>query len=105
MTLGTVAYVSPEQARGERDLKVGTDIYSLGLTLYYALAGRPPFEAGDSESMMAERFAGEVRAPDLDRLNLPPALRSLLERMTHPDRARRFTTYGELLPAMAAVAI
>jgi serine/threonine-protein kinase len=46
MILGTPFFMSPEQARGERDLTFHTDLYALGATLFYLIAGRPPFHEG-----------------------------------------------------------
>ncbi len=103
LTQGTVGYISPEQARGELDLKVGTDIYSLGLTLYFALTACPPFEGMSSETIMADRFATGVAAPDFGRLRAPEPLVEVVRKMLHPERAGRFTTYPELLAAFDRV--
>lgn len=105
VTVGTVGYVSPEQARGELDLKVGTDIYSLGLTLYFVLTAVQPFEGGDSERIMAERFAGGVAAPEFERVRAPASLLQVLKKMLHPDRIVRYRTYPELLEALDGVRI
>lgn len=104
VTLGTVGYVSPEQARGELNLKVGTDIYSLGLTLYFTLTGKEPFKGMSSDTIMAERFGGgAVATPDFGALeSLPAPLVALVKRMLHPDRAQRYRTYAELLAALEA---
>jgi tRNA A-37 threonylcarbamoyl transferase component Bud32/DNA-directed RNA polymerase subunit RPC12/RpoP len=100
-TVGTAGYMSPEQARGEVDLKVGTDIYSLGLTLYFALTAHRPFEGETSEGVMADRFSGGgVAAPDFDRVKAPAALVEVMKRMLHPDRKERFRSYPELLAAL-----
>ncbi|MBI2931401.1 MAG: serine/threonine protein kinase [Planctomycetes bacterium] len=102
-TVGTAAYMSPEQARGELDLKVGTDIYALGLTLYFMLTAREPFTGESSGEVLAERFSEGVAAPDLASVRAPEPLLGLLKRMLHPQREKRFGAYPELLAAMGAM--
>jgi serine/threonine-protein kinase len=101
--LGTAAYVSPEQARGEADLKVGTDIYSLGLTLYFMLTAHVPFDGEDNEVIMAERFSEGVASPDYTRLKVVAPLQMVLRKMLHPEREKRFATYPELLEAFKSI--
>lgn len=99
-TPGTPAYVSPEQARGEVDLKVGTDIYSVGLTLYFMLTGRPPFRGESADRILAQRFADGVAAPDFSALQAPDGLVWLLKKMLHPERTARFSTWADVLAAL-----
>src|SRR5204863_1100375 len=62
--LGTPAYMSPEQARGDLD-KLGprSDVYSLGATLHCLLTGKPPLEGDDVGEMLRRVQSGEVPAP------------------------------------------
>ncbi len=58
--LGTIAYMSPEQATGEAPTKAG-DVFSLGATLYHIITGRPPIEKDDLQAMIARAGAGTRR--------------------------------------------
>ena len=83
LTLGTVAYVSPEQVRGEQ-VTPASDVYSLGLVLLEALTGQPVYEGTDMGSALA-RLHGAPSVPE----DLPSTWRDLLEAMTRLDAAAR----------------
>jgi len=83
--LGTPHFASPEQLE-ERDLDVRSDIYSLGVTLYYMLAGRAPF-SGSLAQVMSQHLH---RDPPLESLTgQPPAVVNLLRHMLAKDPAAR----------------
>ncbi len=70
--MGTPAYMSPEQARGEgRQLTTASDIYSLGAVLYELLAGRPPFTGASSVEIMRKVMEDEPETP-VRRFSSPP---------------------------------
>lgn len=83
LTLGTVAYVSPEQVRGEA-VTPSSDIYSLGLVLIEAITGRPVYEGTDLEAALP-RVHSAPPVPD----DLPAAWRDVLGAMTRLDPADR----------------
>jgi len=92
--LGTAAYLSPEQAQGQR-VDARTDIYSLGTVLYEMLAGRPPF-AGESPVAIAYKQVNEPPVPP-SRINpdVPPSLDAVVMRALAKNPANRYQTARE----------
>ncbi|MBX7220443.1 MAG: protein kinase [Blastocatellia bacterium] len=79
--MGTPAYMSPEQADGDhRRVDRRSDIYSLGATLYFLLAGRPPFEAETGMSLILKVLDRELDPEPVRRLN--PGVPAALDRIT-----------------------
>jgi serine/threonine-protein kinase len=91
--MGTPAYMSPEQARGEIDrLGPRSDVYSLGATLYCLLTGKPPFESVDPAIVLADVQKGEFPRPrDLER-SLDPALEAICLKAMATDPLSRYAT-------------
>ena len=94
---GTPEYASPEQVRGDI-LDPGTDIYSLGATLYHLLEGRPPFRGGD----MKEIVDKVLNAPFPGMPGTPPALGAIVRRAMDRDRQRRYPKMSDLAAALKA---
>jgi eukaryotic-like serine/threonine-protein kinase len=61
VVVGTAAYMSPEQAAGEREIDGRSDVYSLGVVLYEMLAGEPPFTGPTTQAIIARRFTESPR--------------------------------------------
>ena len=65
--MGTAAYISPEQARGDADVNERTDLYSLGATLFHMITGREPFEGADASAVLAKHLTEPApSARDID---------------------------------------
>src|SRR5438093_5677095 len=99
--IGTPAFASPEQFAGVQQLPIDTrsDIYSLGVTLWYLLSGRTPFVGRTMEEIRA-RQASELPLEQLRGLQLPGQVITLLKSMLAPDPKDRPQTARELLSAV-----
>ncbi len=92
-TIGTVAYMSPEQARGRIDLTSQSDQFSFGLLLYELAAGKHPFRRGSGPEIMAAiiREDAEPMPPDVH-----PPLRWVIERLLAKEPAERYDSTRDL---------
>ena len=91
--LGTPAYMSPEQARGDLDqLGPRSDVYSLGATLYCLLTGKPPFEGDDIGVMLRLVAEGEFPAPSQHDAALDKALEHVCLKAMSKMPADRYPT-------------
>jgi eukaryotic-like serine/threonine-protein kinase len=94
--LGTVDYMSPEQARGETPDHRG-DIYSLGVILYEMFTGTLPFRSGNALSVMMRRIHEEAPTIRLTRPGLPVWLAAIVARALQRDPAARYQSARDLL--------
>ncbi len=99
--IGTPAFASPEQFAGAGQLPIDTrsDIYSLGVTLWYLLTGRTPFVGRTMEEIRA-RQTSELPLEQLRSLHLPGQVIALLKSMLAPDPKDRPQTARDLLSAV-----
>ena len=100
VTLGTPAYMSPEQAMAERDLDGRSDIYSLGCVLYQMLAGEPPFTGPTSQSIMARHALEHVPSIAIVRDTVPPEIDDAITQAMAKMRVDRFKTAAEFADAL-----
>src|SRR6266478_6385063 len=100
--LGTPLFASPEQLR-EEPMDVRTDLFSLGVTLWYLLVGGPP-ETGSSAAIAASRLSAESYAGRLPA-DLPPQLRDVLARLLEKDRNKRFASAAEAFATVNLCAV
>ncbi|MGB0684880.1 MAG: serine/threonine-protein kinase [Planctomycetota bacterium] len=101
-TLGTAAYLAPEQARGESDLDGRADIYSLGATLYHLVVGSLPFEAGDDQEMVRKQVLEGLKGSAMKARSMSPTLHFFIEKMMAKDRDVRYADAAELIEDLEA---
>ena len=99
MVVGTVTYMSPEQAAGEKEIDGRSDQYALACVLYEMLAGEPPFKGPTAAATMMRRFAGPPQRlrPVVD---VPEAVETAIFRALDKDPAKRFPTVGAFLEGL-----
>jgi TolB-like protein len=95
MSLGTPAYMSPEQASGERELDQRTDIYSLGCVLYEMLAGEPPFTGPTAQVVLTRRFTEAPRPLRQVREAVPAEVEAAVAKALARSPADRFESTAE----------
>jgi hypothetical protein len=105
MVVGTPAYMSPEQASGQRELDGRTDLYSLGVVLYEMVTGRLPFESDTAMGIILHHLQTAPTPPHELRpdLGIPAPLSEVLLRMLDKDRDRRFRSAADLIAALDGV--
>jgi len=94
--LGTIAYLSPEQALGN-PVDGRSDLYSLGIMLYELVAGRLPFNAEDPIAMISQHRHAPVVPPSAYNEEIPAALDTLIQRMLSKEPDRRPASAEEIL--------
>jgi serine/threonine-protein kinase len=97
--IGTPHYMSPEQARGDRELDGRSDVWSIGVVFYECLTGRPPFDAPNLAALLV-KVSSERPKPVDERADVPAELAAIVHRALEPERDRRWGSMTELLHAL-----
>jgi len=95
--VGTVAYLSPEQARGGAGADLRSDIYALGVTLFHLVVGRLPFEGSDDRDTLRRQIMESLSSPELKGRRLSPHLHYFVEKMMAKDLEARYQSWEELI--------
>ena len=95
-TLGSVHYISPEQARGDR-VDARSDIYSAGVVLYEMLTGKLPFQGDSAVSVAIQHLSAVPKAPRELNPDIPEALELICMKAMCPDISKRYQTADAML--------
>ena len=101
ISLGTPAYMSPEQAAGEREIDGRSDVYALGCVLYEMLTGVPPFAGRSVQALAAQHLTAPPPVASQQRPTIPPALDDIIRRAMAKSPADRFSSAGDFVAAIA----
>ncbi len=100
MIFGTIEYMSPEQARGDKNIGPQTDIWSLAVVLYRALSGRLPYNANNVNMLLVE-IATQRPVPLLVAApRVPASLAAIIDRALEPDLRERYLRMEHFLSAL-----
>lgn len=101
--VGTPYYISPEQARADKDIDFRADIYSLGATLYHVVTGELPFKAQTTMGVLSKLITETMTPPKVMNPKLSDGCAMLIEIMMAKDRDERQASWGEVVEDIDAV--
>ncbi|MFL5245280.1 MAG: serine/threonine-protein kinase [Gemmataceae bacterium] len=103
--MGTPDYLSPEQARSLHKVDIRSDLYSLGCTFYFLLAGRTPFPGGNTLEKLVRHGTEQARPLSEFRSDIPAPIVALIEKLMAKEAADRFQTPADLAAALEPFAV
>jgi len=99
--IGTPLYMSPEQARGDKNLDYHSDIYSLGVTFFHIVCGKPPFDGETNIAILLKHITEDPPKPKSIRADIPEPIESLILKMLAKEPSERpqsmLDIYNELM--------
>jgi len=98
--MGTPRYLAPERAGGDK-ASVASDIWSVGVVLYEALTGRPPFDADTPLALAVAAERGDFVHPETYRPDIPPAVGTVVTRALAPRPPDRYATASAMADALS----
>ncbi len=104
LSVGTPNYISPEQARGEADVDIRSDLYSLGASLYHMLTGKVPFEGTVPSVVMTKHITEELVPPIKHRPELSPEANAIVLKAMQKRREDRYPEPAQMAADLEAAA-
>jgi len=100
--MGTPQYISPEQARGDKDLDAGTDIYSFGVMMYEMVVGQVPFSADTPFSIIHDHIYTPLPMPRSINPKVPESVQRVLLKALSKERVDRYPDVPSMVSAFKA---
>ena len=100
VAIGTIKYMSPEQAAGDAHVDARTDVYALGCVLYEMLSGEAPYSDGSPQAILARKIAGPVPGLRGERDDLPASIEEVVTKALASEADDRFGTAGAFSVAL-----
>ena len=97
--LGSVHYISPEQAKGGR-VDSRSDIYSLGIVMYEMMTGRPPYDGESPVAVAIQHINGKPQMPSTLNPNIPGGMEQIIVKAISQEPAKRYSTAKQMLQDM-----
>ena len=95
-TSGTIAYMSPEQARGQ-SADIRSDIYSLGATLFHMITGKTPFSGTNDMEVMAKQVLANLQSDEIKNKGISPLVLYFIEKMMAKEKEIRYQNPQEVI--------
>ncbi|HZI77386.1 MAG TPA: tetratricopeptide repeat protein, partial [Gemmatimonadales bacterium] len=102
LAVGTPAYMSPEQASGEKEPDGRSDVYSLGCVLYEMLTGSAPFTGSTAQALIMKRFTEPVPSVRATRPTVTDELEAVVSKALAKDPDDRFSSAAQLIKALGS---
>ena len=101
--IGTVYYISPEQAAGEKGIDRRADLYSVGVMMYEMITGKLPFDAENPVSIALKQINEEPKAPSALVPSIPKGLEQIILFAMEKDKDKRFQTATQMIELLTKV--
>jgi len=101
--MGTPAYISPEQARGDSDIDIRSDIYSLGVTFYFCITGEIPFKGETALVVMSKHINEQPIPPKQKNPQISNTVNTIILKMMSKKREGRYQSPTELISDLEKV--
>ena len=100
LLVGSPTYMSPEQVSAGKDIDFRTDIYSLGITLYHILAGKPPYDGTSVVDVITQHFSAPI--PDIReaRPDISRRFANIIKKMMAKQKEDRFASWEDFIAAL-----